>query len=85
MTANLQNVGAMTCALSVFDAAMQYTNVVGKAGASGLTRSAFYLTTGRLRVRTRTRLATKESAPPSPEARKFRDIKPFNLGMGKQT
>ena len=27
--------------------------------------------------------AQKESAPPSPEAHKFHDIKPFNLGMGR--
>ena len=41
------------------------------------------MTTGRQLVRACHEPAKKESAPPSPGAHKFRDIKPFNSGMGK--
>ncbi|WP_316664291.1 hypothetical protein [Ralstonia psammae] len=84
ITANLQNVNAMARSWRGVGAAMQQANRLCGAGAPGLTRRAFYLTTGRQLVRACHQRAKKESAPPSPEAHKFHDIKPFNLGMGKQ-
>ncbi|MBN6207395.1 hypothetical protein JYK21_13055 [Ralstonia pickettii] len=84
MTANLQNVNAMARLWRGVGAAMQQAN--GRCGGRCARPHAMSVLFDH-RTPTGSQVSSarqKESAPPSPEAHKFHDIKPFNSGMGKQ-